>query len=77
MHFFETIISNPFYIFLFGSGGVLAIIISICAIISSKKYKNRIKIVRSKKTSIKGNKINNQSINVNNCEETEIHNNFR
>lgn len=39
MHFFETIISNPFYIFLFGSGGVLAIIISICAIISSKKIK--------------------------------------
>lgn len=76
MKIFETIISNPIYILLFGSGGLLAIAISVFSIITTRKSKKNINIRNSKKTSITENNIKNQSIIVKNCKKTDIHNNI-
>lgn len=75
MNFFEWILSNPIYILLFGSGGILAIIISIIAVVLQiRKGKNRrgIYVAKSKKTSITNNDMRNQSIEVKESDNTNI-----
>ncbi|WP_373265931.1 hypothetical protein [Hungatella hathewayi] len=70
-----TILENPLYILLFGSGGVLVIIVAIVSVIIQKKKSNfdsTINVRKSKKTEIKNNSLKNQSIQVEKSEDTTI-----
>lgn len=71
----STILETPLYILLFGSGGVLVIIVAIVSVIIQKKKSNfdsTINVRKSKKTEIKNNSLRNQSIQVEKSEDTTI-----
>lgn len=73
VEFFSTILKNPLYILLFGSGGVLAIIVAIMSIIQKKSnFDNAINVRKSKKTEIIDNSLQNQLIQVEKSEDTTI-----
>lgn len=71
----SEILETPLYILLFGSGGVLVIIVAIVSVIIQRKKSNfdsTINVRKSKKTEIKNNSLRNQSIQVEKSEDTTI-----
>lgn len=71
----SAILETPLYILLFGSGGVLVIIVAIVSVIIQRKKSNfdsTINVRKSKKTEIKNNSLRNQSIQVEKSEDTTI-----
>lgn len=71
----SAILETPLYILLFGSGGVLVIIVAIVSVIIQRKKSNfdsTINVRKSKKTEIKNNSLRNQSIQVEKSEDTII-----
>lgn len=72
----NLIIESPLYVVLFGSGGILVVIVAIVSIIFQRKKKdkvqNNITVSKSKGTEIKNNELDNRSIKVEKSEDTSI-----
>lgn len=81
MELISTLLSNPLYILLFGSGGVLVIALTIIAIVFTRRKRQSTNVPQMQKGIVvdKSKKINiteNQTpVNIMNSEEIKIHRN--
>lgn len=76
-NFFNIVLNSPIYIILFGSGGILTIIISVLAIViqRKKKYGRCITVRSSQNTKIENNKLDTKEIQVSKSRDIVIKNN--
>lgn len=78
MNFVSNILENPIYIFLFGGGGILAVIVAVTKIIFSKDKHIKhadISVSKSEETEICKNDLKGTSIKVDGSKHTIISNN--
>ena len=76
-NFFNIVLNTPIYFILFGSGGILTIIISVLAIITQKKkkYGSCITVRSSQNTNIENNKLDKKEIQVSKSKDIVIKDN--